>query len=154
MIAYLSLGSNIEPRIDYLDRAVTALEGLGRITALSPIYETEPLGPGQQAWHLNQALALETSLTPEELLLSCKQIEHALGRQPREHLDPREIDIDILLYNGTVVNTPELAIPHLELANRRFVLQPLNDIAPDIAGPLLAKCTDTLQVKLYEPSQN
>lgn len=154
MSIYLSLGSNIEPRLDYLDRAVTALESLGRITALSPIYETEPLGPGEQAWHLNQVVQLETSLPPLELLHSCKQIEQALGRKTRERLGPREIDIDILLYNGTVLNTPALVVPHPELAKRRFVLQPLNDIAPDLAGSLLANCTDTLQVKPYEPSEN
>lgn len=154
MSAYLSLGSNIEPRLEYLDRAVTALESLGRITALSPIYETEPLGPGEQAWHLNQVVQLETGLEPIELLTSCKQIELALGRKARERLGPREIDIDILLYNGTVLNTPALVVPHPELAKRRFVLQPLNDIAPDLAEPLLANCTDTLQVKLYESSEN
>ncbi len=152
MIVYLSLGSNIEPRLEYLDRAVTALESLGRLTALSPIYETEPLGPGQQAWHLNQVVGLETQLEPIELLQSCKQIEAALGRKTREHLGPREIDIDILLYNGRVVNTPELVIPHPALAQRRFMLIPLNDIAPDIADTLLKECTDTLQVKRYEPS--
>lgn len=150
MLTYLSLGSNIEPRLEYLDRAVTALESIGQIKQLSPIYETEPLGPDQQAWHLNQAVKLETVLEPIELLHSCKQIEQALGRTQREKWGPREIDIDILFYNGTVVDTPELVIPHLELPNRRFMLQPLNDIAPDIAGPLLTACTDNLQVKLYE----
>ena len=149
MLAYLSLGSNIEPHVDYLDRAVTALESAGQVTALSPIYETEPLGPGQQSWHVNQAMALETKLEPIELLHTCKQIEAALGRKPREHLGPREIDIDILLYNGRVVHTPELTIPHPELPNRRFMLIPLNDIAPDLAELFLKKCTDTLQVKCY-----
>lgn len=152
MLTYLGLGSNIEPRLEYLDHAVTALESVGQITQLSPIYETEPLGPGKQAWHLNQVVALETRLEPIDLLHSCKQIELALGRKLREHLGSREIDIDILLYNSTVVNTPELVIPHLELPNRRFMLQPLHDIAPDIAGPMLTACTDNLQVKLYEPS--
>ncbi len=150
MLTYLSLGSNIEPRLEYLDRAVTALESVGQIKQLSPIYETEPLGPNKQAWYLNQAVELETVLEPIELLHSCKQIEQALGRTQREKWGPREIDIDILFYNGTVVNTPELVIPHSELPNRHFMLQPLNDIVPDIAGPLLRACTDNLQVKLYE----
>lgn len=152
MAVYLALGSNIEPRLDYLDRAVTALESLGRVTALSPIYETEPLGPGQQAWHLNQVVQLETTLTPIDLLHSCKQIELALGRQTREHLGPREIDIDILLYTGTVMHTPELTLPHPELGNRNFFLVPLSDIAPDLTKPLLKNCQDTLHVKRYEPS--
>src|SRR3989338_7822126 len=149
MIVYLSLGSNIEPRLEYLDRAVTALESLGRVTALSPIYETEPLGPGQQAWHLNQAVALETQLKPIELLRACQQIEIALGRTAHQRLGPREIDIDILIYNGRVVNTPELVIPHPALSQRRFMLIPLNDIAPDLTDTLLKECTDTLQVKHY-----
>jgi 2-amino-4-hydroxy-6-hydroxymethyldihydropteridine diphosphokinase len=105
-------------------------------------------------------VVLDTSLEPDILLASCKQIEQALGRKPYPGYTDREIDIDILLYNDTVLASDELIIPHRALADRNFFLQPLSDVAQLIIEPrsgktikqLLDNCPDTLQVKLYEPN--
>ncbi|MDP3970080.1 MAG: 2-amino-4-hydroxy-6-hydroxymethyldihydropteridine diphosphokinase [bacterium] len=167
--AYISLGSNIPSRLQRINAAKKAIQQNCNIEAESYIYETEPLGPGNQAWHLNQVILISTDLEPAELLNEILNIELQLGRKKREKWGAREIDIDILLYNSIVLdtvisrnNTNEniaLNIPHPEISNRRFILEPLNDIAEKVVelrtkktvAQLLAACTDTLQVKKYSP---
>lgn len=160
---YLSLGSNIKPRANHLQQARTLLADQLTITEESPLYETEPLGPGDQSWHINQVISVDTEMTPEQLLSFVLFVEKQLGRQKREKWGPREIDIDILLYNSAVIDiveTPKSAslfIPHLELPNRKFILRPLADIAGDNIEPrsgltvqaLLEACPDRLQIKIH-----
>jgi 2-amino-4-hydroxy-6-hydroxymethyldihydropteridine diphosphokinase len=118
---------------------------------------TEPWGKRNQSAFLNQVIELETVLEPGPLLEACRSIESRLGRKRMEKWGPRTIDIDILLFDSRVVETAELRIPHPRLAERRFVLVPLAEIAPDIRVPgavqtvssLLAACKDTGVVQLY-----
>lgn len=121
------------------------------------LYETEPVGVPDQPWFLNTVVEIETDLSPRELLTVCKQIEHALGRQERQRYGPREIDLDILLYDDLVIKDPDLQIPHVQLHRRRFVLVPLAELAPHSVHPVLGKSilellhelTDPKEVKLY-----
>ncbi len=110
------------------------------MTAESALVETEPVGgpPGQPPF-LNGAAALETDLAPHALLDVLKRLEDDLGRQPRERWGPREIDLDLLLYADRVVQTDRLAVPHPRLSERRFVLAPLAEIAPDARDPVTGR---------------
>jgi len=130
--AYLELGTNLGDREAYLARALALLEAtdgveLGR---MSRVYCSKPWGGLEQPDFLNVCVQIETSLAPHDLLAACKRIEKALGRQVRERWGPREIDIDILMMQGVDIDTPTLTVPHARLAQRRFVLDPLSDIAP------------------------
>ena len=140
---YLSLGSNLGDRAATLLEALERLRQLGGIVAVSSLYETEPVEVALedlQPWYLNCAVAIESGLTPDQFLAATQAVELALGRQRvgRRH-DPRTLDIDILLFGESVVKTAELTIPHPGLARRRFVLQPLAEIAPDVRHPILKK---------------
>jgi 2-amino-4-hydroxy-6-hydroxymethyldihydropteridine diphosphokinase len=135
-IAYLGLGSNVGNRADFLTRARSELQKVGKIIQLSSIQETKPIGPKQRNF-LNQVVALETNQAPEKLLAKCKQIEQKLGRKKRQHWGPREIDLDILLYGDLVYWSPNLQIPHPELLHREFLLRLLIDITSNIQHPIL-----------------
>jgi 2-amino-4-hydroxy-6-hydroxymethyldihydropteridine diphosphokinase len=126
---WLALGSNLGDRAAYLQRAREALPEAG-ITLLraSRVAETEPIGVEDQPRFLNQVLEVETSLEPRTLLDTVKNIERQLGRTPGKRWGPREIDIDILRYDGLTVDEPGLHIPHPELENRRFLLDLLRDL--------------------------
>jgi 2-amino-4-hydroxy-6-hydroxymethyldihydropteridine diphosphokinase len=136
--AYLSLGGNIEPREDYLRRALAELAGRSglRLLRVSALYASEPWGGVAQAEFLNLAAAVATTLTPEELLTVCQATEDRLGRN-RSHprWGAREIDIDILLLGDAVYHSRRLTIPHPLLTERAFVLAPLREIAPDLRLP-------------------
>jgi 2-amino-4-hydroxy-6-hydroxymethyldihydropteridine diphosphokinase len=147
-VAYLSLGSNVGDRETNLRQAIQQLSVLGRVVAVSSFYETEPLEFTQQAWFLNCALALESAATPHQLLDQLLQIEKDLGRERSQKKGPRSIDIDILLFGDLVMNTPELTIPHPAMARRRFVLQPLDEIAPELRHPTLHKTIRELLAEL------
>lgn len=140
---YLSLGSNLGDREENLRRALDALEHEGiRIQRRSALYETEPRDVPDQPWFLNLAAACETSFSASDLLFVVQRIERKAGR--RRGTDtvsrgPRVLDIDILLFNDTVVDTPELTIPHPRMLERRFVLEPLVEIAPDLHHPATNK---------------
>jgi 2-amino-4-hydroxy-6-hydroxymethyldihydropteridine diphosphokinase len=136
---FLSLGSNLGDRLLYLRRAIIALSNLPscHILKVSPVYETEPVSSISQPSFLNLVLAFETGTQPLCLLSAVKAIEVSVGRTASPHWGPREIDIDILLYDDLVVTTEVLSIPHPEMHRRRFVLVPLADIAPDIVHPML-----------------
>ena len=136
---YLGLGSNQGDRRAYLEAAIARLEELGRMTALSGVYETEPVELTRQEWFLNCALALETELLPRQLLKRILEIEHSLGRRRNRPKGPRTLDIDILLFGRARVEAPGLKIPHPALHQRRFVLAPLAEIAPEVLHPVLKR---------------
>ena|SRR5580698_2270224 len=138
-MAYLSLGSNVGDREVNLREAIARLEVKGRVVSVSSLYETEPVEFTDQAWFLNCAVALETSDAPEQLMASILGIEAEMGRQRIQKKGPRNIDIDILLFGDEVLNSPALAIPHPAMHERRFVLQPLAEIAPAVRHPVLKK---------------
>ena len=135
---YLSLGSNLGNRQEILDRALQMLSERMRIGKVSSVYDTEPVGPIAQPRFLNLACEAFTRLTPEGLLALVKAIEQKMGRYSRSG-EPRIIDIDIVLYGDQVVNSPNLVIPHPQMAERAFVLVPLAEIAPDVVHPMLKK---------------
>ena len=136
-LIYLSLGSNIGNREDHLRAAVERLGPAGvRVLRASPLYETEPVDYTAQPWFLNQVVEAETELFPLQLLKTTRRIERELGRVRSVPKGPRTVDIDILFYGRAVVHTAELEIPHARLAERRFVLAPLADLAPDLRHPV------------------
>ena len=134
-LVFLSIGTNLGQRRENLQQAVDALGGVLAVEAISPIYETAPWGITDQPDFFNACLAGQTDLQPHELLNSCKEIEHRLGRQPGSRWGPRLIDIDLVLYGDQIINDAKLQLPHPQLALRTFVLAPLADIAPDLVHP-------------------
>jgi len=154
------MGSNLGNREQHLGRAIELLQNSEEIRALSSIYETEPWGFKEQPLFLNQCIHLTTDKNPIELLELINTIELEIGRTPTEQWKERVIDIDVLFYNNIFLETDEIKIPHPHLENRRFVLEPLIEIAPDIKHPMLNKtvqemlvtCTDTSEVNIITPS--
>ena len=136
---YLSLGSNIGDRAANLATAIEKLRELGEVVAVSSFYETEPMEFADQPWFLNCAVAVRTELIPREFLAGILAIEKSMGRERTQPKGPRIIDIDVLLYGPAHINTPTLTVPHPAMAERRFVLEPLAEIAPDVKVPLLKK---------------
>jgi 2-amino-4-hydroxy-6-hydroxymethyldihydropteridine diphosphokinase len=136
---YLSLGSNVGNREDHLRDAIARLGEGRRMVAVSSFYETEPVEFTEQAWFLNCAVALETDETPEPLMAAVLQIEEIGGRRRTQKKGPRTIDIDILLFGERVVDSAGLTIPHAAMHQRRFVLEPLAEIAPAAWHPVLNK---------------
>jgi 2-amino-4-hydroxy-6-hydroxymethyldihydropteridine diphosphokinase len=133
---YLSLGSNLGKRERHLQDAIGRLEGTGlHIVRLSSIYETEPMDRRDQPWFLNMVVEAETALFPLQLLQRVQRIEMQLGRKRLAPKGPRIIDIDILLYGNSIIHAPRLDVPHPRLAQRRFVLEPLLELAPDLRHP-------------------
>ncbi|MGH9188031.1 MAG: 2-amino-4-hydroxy-6-hydroxymethyldihydropteridine diphosphokinase [Acidimicrobiales bacterium] len=131
--ALLGLGSNLGDRRRYLKEAVDTLGGLG-LVAVSPVYETQPMGGPRQDAFLNLVVALDTDATPGQLLGVCHRLESAAGRVRSEVWGPRTLDVDILWIDGVEVDLPDLHVPHPRMRQRRFVMAPLADIAPDVAG--------------------
>ncbi len=147
-VVYLALGSNLGEREANLRQALDQLGMRVHLTTQSPIYETEPWGVTAQPRFLNLAVAGETDLGPHELLQFLKQIEQAMGRVPTVRYGPRLIDLDILFYDNVILESPDLTIPHPRLAERRFVLEPLADIAPDLVHPQLGLTMGELLARL------
>jgi 2-amino-4-hydroxy-6-hydroxymethyldihydropteridine diphosphokinase len=137
---FLSLGSNLGDRRAYIEKALEALKGTDiRIVKQSSVYETEPQDVRTQPWFLNIAVECETRLFPLQLLAAAQRIERALGRNRGLHAiakGPRPIDIDILLFGRAKIDSPQLAIPHPRMLQRRFVLEPLVEIAPRLRHPV------------------
>ncbi len=135
-LVYIALGSNLGDRVENLRQAREQIyaEDLRPLRA-SSIYETAPRDVEDQPWFLNQVIECETDLFPRQLLARLQKIERAMGRKRRMAKGPREIDLDILLYGDAVVKAPELEIPHPRLTERRFVLEPLAELAPDKKHP-------------------
>jgi 2-amino-4-hydroxy-6-hydroxymethyldihydropteridine diphosphokinase len=142
-LAAIALGSNLESRFGdreaNLWEAVERIRDLGEVKAVSPAYDTEPVGYLDQPRFLNAALLLESSLEPTELMRALLEVEQAMGRERVGAVakGPRVIDLDLLLYGQAVVNTTELTLPHPEMMERRFVLEPLAEIAPEMVHPVL-----------------
>jgi 2-amino-4-hydroxy-6-hydroxymethyldihydropteridine diphosphokinase len=147
--AYLSLGSNLGNREDNLDMALKLLSERMRMGKVSPIYDTEPLGNTNQPRFLNIACEVFTRLTPEGLLALAKGIEGKMGRRGKSG-EPRTIDIDILLYGDSIVEKPDLVIPHPSMAERSFVLVPLAEIAPDLVHPIVKKTIKEMRDAIKE----
>jgi 2-amino-4-hydroxy-6-hydroxymethyldihydropteridine diphosphokinase len=137
---YLGLGSNVGDREANLREALKRLEAEGiRVVRRSSLYETEPLDLRDQPWFLNAVVEVETDLFPRQLLACIQKIERQMGRRRLTPKGPRNIDIDILFYGRSVIDTPELETPHPSIAQRRFVLEPLAELAPDLRHPLTGK---------------
>ena len=157
--AFIGLGSNVGDRREHLRAALRGLERLGRITRVSSLYETEPVGFAEQGAFLNAVAAIETDLTPHELMQELLNIEAGRERVRVQRNGPRTLDLDLLFYGDEVIERPGLAVPHPRLQDRRFVLAPLCQIAPDLRHPalglsvqeLLEELRDTAEVLEAEP---
>jgi 2-amino-4-hydroxy-6-hydroxymethyldihydropteridine diphosphokinase len=134
---YLSLGSNVGNRPEHLDTAIERLRAFGDVQAVSGFYETEPVEFAAQPWFLNCVVQLKTERTPEQLLAEILALEQELGRRRDQHKGPRTLDIDILLFGDSVVEVRGLTIPHPAMHLRRFVLEPLAEIAAEARHPQL-----------------
>jgi 2-amino-4-hydroxy-6-hydroxymethyldihydropteridine diphosphokinase len=154
--AYLLLGSNLGDRATILQEAIKQLTATaGTLVVTSELYETAAWGLEDQPPFLNQAIQLHTSLQPEELLDVCLATEQLAGRERLVRWGSRTLDVDILLYDDLIIDTPRLQVPHPRLPERRFALVPLADIAAELMHPvlgqsvahLLALCPDQLEVR-------
>jgi 2-amino-4-hydroxy-6-hydroxymethyldihydropteridine diphosphokinase len=155
---YLLMGGNMGDRPQNMHQAQQSIgETVGAVIISSSLYETAAWGLTDQPSFLNQVLQVSTELTAHQVLDEVLLIEKKMGRKRTQKMGPRTIDIDILFYNDETVTAPHLNIPHPEIANRRFVLAPLNEIASSFVHPVLKKtvadlllhCTDNLEVRLY-----
>ncbi len=142
---YLSLGSNLGDREANLRAAIAGLAVLGEVTAISSVYETEPVDFTQQPWFLNCAVALTTEKMPRQLLAGVLKIEQQMGRRRTQPKGPRLIDIDILLFGSSIIDTAQLTIPHPAMHQRRFVLEPLAEIAPEARHPVFKRTVRELR---------
>ncbi|MFN9352485.1 MAG: 2-amino-4-hydroxy-6-hydroxymethyldihydropteridine diphosphokinase [Chitinophagales bacterium] len=158
-VIHLLLGSNIGNRMKQLDKAREQIESkIGKIITKSRIYETQPWGENEQDEFLNQALEVNTKLKPKKVLEKIAEIEKLMEREDTYKWGPREIDIDILMYEDEMICEMDLTIPHPFLHERRFTLIPLSEIAPDLYHPimgatildLLLECEDQLEVIEYK----
>jgi 2-amino-4-hydroxy-6-hydroxymethyldihydropteridine diphosphokinase len=158
-VVYIALGSNVGDRAAMLERAITAMNSAGiRVSRQSSFYVTEPVDALGQAWFLNGVVEAQTSLLPLQLLHALLRIERELGRRRIAPHGPRTIDLDILFYGSSVIRSKELQVPHPRLSERRFVLVPLAQIAPEFRHPalhtsvaqLLAETPDRSEVRLWQ----
>jgi 2-amino-4-hydroxy-6-hydroxymethyldihydropteridine diphosphokinase len=154
VIAYLSLGSNVGGRLENLRQALRLLcqEGIA-LRRTSSIYETEPVDLPNQAWFLNCVAEVGTTLPPLALLRRLQQIEAQLGRERVIPKGPRTLDIDILLYGNARLGSEELTVPHPGMLHRRFVLEPLRELAPKLAIPGASKTVEEAYRDLRDPAQ-
>jgi len=139
--AYISLGANLGDREETIRAAIAALPG---VVAVSELRDTEPVGITDQPRFLNGAARLETELSPRQLLETLLEIERGLGRERRQRWGPRTIDLDLLLYGDETVDEPGLTVPHRRLHERRFALEPLADLDPELVVPGRGKVRDLL----------
>ena len=142
---YLSLGSNLGDRAANLNAAIHRLGKLGEVAAVSSFYETEPIELTTQPWFLNCALQLDTEKMPRQLLSGVLAIEREMGRRREQKKGPRNIDIDILLFGNSIIEARGLTIPHPAMHQRRFVLEPLAEIAPEARHPVFKRTVRELR---------
>ena len=161
-LIYLSLGSNLGDRAANLERAIEALSEVGvRVLRRSSIYETEPVDILAQPWFLNCVVEVETSLVPRQLLEGLQAVERNLGSKKLVSRGPRIIDLDVLFHETDIIHEAGMEIPHPRLAERRFVLVPLAELAPELRHPvlrksaaeLLAATRDRSAVRIWRPPQ-
>ncbi len=138
-MVYLSLGSNVGDREANLRNAIDKLAALGEVVAVSSFYETEPVEFTAQPWFLNCAVALKSQLMPKLFLAKMLAIEQQMGRRRTQPKGPRTIDIDILLFGNSVISAAGLEVPHVAMHERRFVLEPLAEIAPEVRHPVFKR---------------
>ncbi|UBM62036.1 2-amino-4-hydroxy-6-hydroxymethyldihydropteridine diphosphokinase [Candidatus Sulfidibacterium hydrothermale] len=162
---YLLLGSNIPSRTGYLTGGIRQIrQHIGKIREVSAVYESEPWGFDASVFFLNQVVCVETGLAPEKLLEKTQEIERLLGRKEKskgEKYSSRTLDLDILFYDDAVIDKPDLTVPHPRMAERKFTLVPLAEIAPDKMHPvlnkscahLLTECADQGKVWKFEEKQ-
>ena len=136
---FIGLGSNLEPRAEYMQRALEKLTEIGDVVRVSSVYETEPVGGIAQPKFLNAVVELLTQSGPLDLLAHVRMFEYDLGRQLRPRWHEREIDFDILFYEDLVLDSPSLKIPHPEIARRAFVLEPVAELDANFVHPVLHK---------------
>lgn len=144
-IVYLSLGSNLGDREANLRAAIEKLKELGDVVAVSSFYETEPVEVTAQPWFLNCAVKFDTEKMPRQLISAILAIEQSMGRQRKQQKGPRTIDIDILFFGSSIIDIPSLTVPHPHLHERRFVLEPLAEIAPDVRHPIFKRSVRELR---------
>ena len=140
-VIYLSLGSNISPELDNLKTAINSIKNIGNIKkiAISSFYKTSPLCYENQPNFYNCAIKLYSELKPGELLNIISDIEKSMGRKREIKWGPRSIDIDIILFGDLIISTNNLTIPHPEMLNRKFVIEPLLELSPDLKHPCYKK---------------
>lgn len=147
-VVYLSLGSNVGDRAANLHTAIEKIKTIGDVRAVSAFYETEPVEMTAQPWFLNCVVKLETEKMPRQLIAAILNLEQEMGRQRKQFKGPRSIDIDILLFGSSIVEIKGLTIPHPRMHERRFVLEPLAEIAPDARHPALKRTARELRDSL------
>lgn len=150
--AYIGFGSNIDDRFNYITQALQLLLEADDVSLIqiSSLYETEPVGYEAQGWFLNGVVAIDTDRPVHQLLALLKKIEEAVGREHRARWGPREVDLDLLIYDQYRMNTLDLTVPHPEMHLRSFVLVPFAEIAPDILHPILQQNIQTLLSNLND----
>lgn len=146
VIAYIGIGSNMGDRQAYCQEAVRFIARFQKtsLIAVSSFYETAPLERADQEWFINCVAAVRTRLAPRDLLQACQEVEQFLGRKRSVRFGPRTIDLDLLFYGDRVIEGPDVIIPHPRAHLRRFVLEPLSEIAPDLEHPKLHKTATQL----------
>jgi 2-amino-4-hydroxy-6-hydroxymethyldihydropteridine diphosphokinase len=144
--AYVGVGSNLGDKEVFCRRAVRMLDEMEgcRVCRVSSLYRTEPVGVQGHDWYLNAVIGVWTTLSPQELLQRLLDVEYRLGRVRTGILQPRVIDLDLLLFGGTVINTLDLILPHPRMHLRRFVMEPMAEIAPDLLHPVLGLTVEKL----------
>jgi len=140
-IVYIGFGSNLGDKIAYCEKAIAEILGLDnhKLLAKSSFYKTQPVGYRAQDWFVNGVIKLESDLEPQDLLRALKEVEARLGRTETFQWGPREIDLDLLLYEDQIIQTSQLQVPHPRIQERQFVLIPLVEIAQGLVHPVLKK---------------